>query len=255
LLIIEDSPVQSKIIRQRFASLTPFPLLAAHSLAETSEVLEKQGNEIFAAVIDHNLPDAPDGEAVNLCLEKGVTSVVLTATIDPDLRQTFLHKKVADYFLKGSIEDLEPLVACVSRLSANRSVKALIVDDSATQRAIVKKMLAVQCLDALEAKDGQDALDKLARNPDIRLVITDFDMPRVNGIELVQKIRAERSFVKTAVIGLSSAGSGALTAQFLKNGANDFLTKPFEAEELYWRVNQTLSVMDMMRELNALRKN
>ena len=162
---------------------------------------------------------------------------------------------MCDYFLKGSIDDLEPLVAAVQRLRANYNVQALVVDDSGIQRAIVKRLLAVQCIQSLEAEDGLAALEVLAANPDIRLVITDFEMPRMNGIDLVQEIRAKHKISSMAVIGLSSAGSGALTAKFLKNGANDFLTKPFEAEEFYWRVNQTLNILDVMAELRALRGN
>ncbi|MCL2000764.1 MAG: response regulator, partial [Planctomycetes bacterium] len=57
-----------------------------------------------------------------------------------------------------------------------------------------------------------------------------------------------------AVIGVSSIGSGQLTAKFLKYGANDFLTKPFEAEEFCWRVNQTLNILDVLQELRDYRQ-
>lgn len=254
LLVIEDSHIQSKIICQRFESLTPFTLLAAHSMAEAESLLEKRRDGIFAAVADLNLPDAPDGETVDLCLSHNTPCIVLAASFDEELRKKFLAKKVADYFLKGSIDDLEPLVAAVERLYRNHSVRALVVDDSATQRAMVKKMLAVQCIVSLEAGDGVAALEALENEPDIRLVITDFNMPRMDGIQLVQEIRKKRAISQLAVIGLSSVGSGPLTARFLKNGANDFLTKPFEAEEFYWRVNQTLNILDVMQELRVLRK-
>ncbi|MDL2210334.1 response regulator [Desulfovibrio sp. OttesenSCG-928-O18] len=255
LLIIEDSPIQSKIICQRFESLTPFTLLAAHSMAEAESLLEEHGDGIFAAVVDLNLPDAPDGETVDLCLSRNIPCIVLAASFDETLRKRFLEKKVVDYFLKGSIDDLEPLVAAVERLHKNYSVKALVVDDSGTQRGLVKRMLSVQCITSLEAVDGVAALEMLEKEPDIRLVITDFNMPRMDGIQLVQEIRKKRRISQLAVIGLSSVGSGPLTAQFLKNGANDFLTRPFEAEEFYWRVNQTLNILDIMQELRDLRKS
>lgn len=253
LLIIEDSPIQAKIIHQRFEAMTRFSLLVAHNLLEAQTLAEQHAGEIFAAVVDLNLPDAPHGEAVDLCLALKIPCVVLAASFDENLRKNFLEKKVVDYFLKGSINDLEPLIASVLRLKANYSVKALVVDDSATQRGVVKRMLAVQCINALEAGDGIEALQVLETNPDIRLVITDFNMPRMDGIQLVQEIRIRSAISRLAVIGLSSAGSGALTAKFLKNGANDFLTKPFEAEEFYWRVNQTLNILDVMEELKTLR--
>ena len=254
LLIVEDSPIQSKIICQRFESMTRFSLLAAHSLAEARQLAEANRDAIFAAVVDLNLPDAPDGEAVDLCLSMEIPSIVLAASFDAALRKRFLEKRVVDYFLKGSIDDLEPLIAGVERLHRNYSVKALVVDDSATQRGVIKRMLALQCISSLEAVDGVAALEVLEQEKDIRLIITDFNMPRMDGIGLVQQVRKMYKVSQLAVIGLSSVGSGPLTASFLKNGANDFLTKPFEAEEFCWRVNQTLNILDVMRELRELRK-
>ena len=254
LLIVEDSPVQSKIICQRFEALTPFALGAAYSMAEAECLVSAYKNDLFAAVVDLNLPDAPHGEAVEIFLAHDIPCIVLAASFDESLRKSFLDKRVADYFLKGSIDDLEPLIAAVQRLYANYGVKALVVDDSLTQRAVVQKMLAVQRISSVGAADGVAALEMLAANPEISLVITDFNMPRMNGIELVKEIRDKHKTHRMAVIGLSSSGSGALTAKFLKNGANDFLTKPFEAEEFYWRVNQTLNILDALDALNALRK-
>ena len=255
LLIVEDSNIQAKIIRQRFEGSTGFNLLVAHSLADAKSQALANRQDLFAAVVDLNLPDAPDGETVDFCLEQHIPCVVLAASFDENLRRGFFEKQVADYFLKGSIDDLDPLISGVVRLHANYGIKALVVDDSPTQRSIVKKMLAVQCIQSIEAGDGLEALEQLKANPGIRLVITDFEMPRMNGIELVQEIRSKHRLSNMAVIGLSSAGSGPLTAKFLKYGANDFLTKPFEAEEFYWRVNQTLNILDIMAELKTLRKH
>ena len=254
LLVVEDSFVQAKIIRKQFEVLTPFTIITASSLAETDEAFAASAESIFAAVVDLNLPDAPHGEVVDLCRKYNKPSVVLTASFNEDLRRQFLEKRVADYFLKGSIDEMDPLITSIERLHANSKVKALVVDDSATQRAVVRRMLEVQCIRSCDAPDGLAALDILANDPEIQLVITDFQMPRMDGIELVREIRAKHKVNRMAVIGLSSSGSGPLTAQFLKYGANDFLTKPFEAEEFYWRVNQTLNILDVMEELRDCRK-
>jgi PleD family two-component response regulator len=253
LLIVEDSFVQAKIIRKQFEAFTDFTILVAASLAQAEELIAAHKDKLFVAIVGLNLPDAPRGEAVDMCGKHDLACIVLTASFDEALRQQFLDKRVADYFLKGSIDDIEPLTSSVQRLHANHRVKALVVDDSATQRNVVQKMLAAQCIASLTAADGVEAMEVLAQNPDIRLVITDFEMPRMDGIALVRGIRGKHKINDMAVIGLSSAGSGPLTAKFLKYGANDFLTKPFEAEEFYWRVNQTLNVLDVMRELRNYR--
>ena len=255
LLIVEDSFVQAKIIRKQLEAFTDFTILVAASLAQAEEMIAANKDKLFVAIVGLNLPDAPNGEAVDACRNHGLACIVLTASFDEALRHQFLDKRVADYFLKGSIDDIEPLTTSVQRLHANRRVKALVADDSTTQRHAVKKMLAAQCIASLEAEDGVAALEVLAQNPDIRLVITDFEMPRMDGIALVREIRGRHKINDMAVIGISSAGSGPLTAKFLKYGANDFLTKPFEAEEFYWRVNQTLNLLDVMQELRNYRSH
>ena len=253
ILIIEDSPVQAKIIRKQIEAYTSFVTHTANTLQEAEQVIAEHKEEIFLALVDLNLPDGPNGEAADLCLKWKVPSVVLTASFDENQRKGFLDRKVADFFFKGSIQDMDPLITSIERISRNRDVKVLVVDDSATIRAMVCKLLKVQLFHVIEAEDGVDALETLKKHPDVRLVVTDFEMPRMDGITLVREIRQLYRPEEMAVVGISAVGSGPLTARFLKNGANDFLTKPFEAEEFYWRINQTVTVQDMMRELGKRR--
>ena len=251
VLIIEDSHVQSKIISKQIRALTQFETVVANTMEEARYLLEKSRDQIFIAVIDLNLPDAPDGEAVDLCLEHGVPSVVLTATFNESIRKRFLERNVADYFFKGSIQDMDPLMHSLERVFKNQFAAVLIVDDSRMALAHMRHLLEVQRFQVLEADDGDKALEMLEMYPDISLVITDYNMPHMDGFELVRNIRSRHKAHKKAIIGVSAAGSGTLSAQFLKNGANDFITKPFEAEEFYWRVNQTMEMLDIMASLSA----
>lgn len=251
VLIIEDSNVQSKIIRKQIQALTQFDTLIAHSMQEAETLLRDHGQQIFIAVIDLNLPDAPDGEAVDLCLAWKVPSIVLTATFNDEIRRRFIERRVVDYFFKGSIQDMDPMVASLERVFKNQFITVLVVDDSRTQRAQIRKLLEVQRFRVLEAVDGVEALTVFEQNPHTRLVITDYQMPNMDGIELVRELRGRHKMDRVAIIGVSSVGSGPLTAQFLKNGSNDFLTKPFEVEEFYWRVNHNMDVLDMICDLRS----
>ena len=87
-------------------------------------------------------------------------------------------------------------------------------------------------------------------NPDIKLVLTDYNMPEMNGFDLTLDLRKHHLKEQLAVIGLSATGNNELGAQFIKNGANDFLTKPVSYEELLCRINQNI---DMLFYMEALR--
>lgn len=252
LLIIEDSPFQAKLVRKQIETVTLFRVLVAHTMHEAEAVLREHAEDLFLALIDLNLEDAPDGEAVDLCLTWNVPSLVLTARFDDATRARCIERRVVDYFFKGSISDMEPMIASIERVYKNQFVTALAVDDSRAQRGLIKHLLEVQRISVLEADSGEAALEILDTHPEIRLIVTDFQMPGMGGLELVRQARAKRRVEELSIIGLSAAGSGPLTARFLKNGANDFLTKPFEVEEFYWRVNQTLENQDMMRTLRNL---
>jgi CheY-like chemotaxis protein len=251
VLVVEDSQVQSKIICKQIQALTDFPTLAAHSMEEVAATLERHGPDIFIAVADLNLPDAPDGEAVDLLLEHGVTSMVLTATFNEQIRTSFIERRVADFFFKGTIRDMDPMVLSLERIYKNRSVQVLVVDDSRTERSYMRHLLEIQHFQVLEAEHGAEALEVLDAHPDVTMVITDYNMPVMDGFELIRTLRERHKKDKLAIIGVSAAGSGSLSARLLKNGANDFLTKPFEVEEFYWRANQNIEMLEIIQELTA----
>lgn len=252
ILIIGDSPFQTKVLRSQLEHSGPFKVLEAQSLEEATHVLRTRGAELLLVLTDLNLPDAPNGEAVDLCLSWRIPIMVLTATFDEALRESFIKRRVVDYFLKGGVQQLEPLLHTVQRIYKNQAVDVLVVDDVPSQREFMRELLHVQRLNVLEAEDGQDALDALAEVPEIRLVITDYYMPRMDGLELTRQLRAHHSREKLGIIGVSGEDSSLVTAQFLKLGANDYLRKPFTAEDFYWRVNQTLDHMDRLSSAAAL---
>lgn len=254
VLIVEDSGVQAKIIRNHIETLTLFATETAASLQEAEEKLADISDRIFIAIADLNLPDAPEGEVVDLLLSKKIPSMVLTATYDEKVRARILGQNVVDFFIKGSVADMDPMVSAIERVHKNLSVTVLLVDDSKSHRNMISRMLETQCFSVVTATDGVEALEILAANPDIRLVITDNEMPRMGGIALTKEIRAKFLPKEVAIIGVSGIGTGMVTAQFLKNGANDFLKKPFEAEEFYWRVNQTMENQDMLIRLDGFLK-
>lgn len=251
ILVIEDSPVQAKIIMRHIEGMSHFETISAHSLEEASEVLAEQRDSLFAAVVDLNLPDAPDGEAVDLVHSHGLAAVVLTATFHSEVRDSLLKKNVADYVLKSSMIVLDDVVEALARLYRNQSMKALVVDDSKTARLVVRDLLQIQNIKVVEAEDGKQALEMLEADDGISIVVTDYEMPVMDGFEFCAEVRKTRRKDSLAIVGVSGAEESSMTAKFLKHGANDFLTKPFDPEAFSWRINQTLEMLEITRELST----
>ncbi len=118
--------------------------------------------------------------------------------------------------------------------AAERGVsQVLIVEDDAATRRLYKFLLTNGGYEVLEAEDGVAALEQLARNH-CELVITDMNMPRMDGMALIQAIR--RNYADVYVILITAFGTPDTEKQALRIGANDYLAKPFDFEELERRV-------------------
>jgi len=250
VLIVEDSTlvikILQKIIHQQDVDIEP---VFCKTMAQAQAQLDQGADQFFVALVDLNLPDAPSGEIVDLMLAQGLPTVVLTATFDEKRREALLNQGVVDYVVKESRYSYEFTVQLLSRLYTNRYVKILLAEDSLTYRKLLRTQLERYNYQVLEAPDAEQALTVLRSQPDIRILITDYYMPGMDGVELVKVIRRELDKTDLVIIALSSADSGALSAQFIKNGANDFLRKPFNYEELHCRVMQNLDTIDLLNKV------
>lgn len=252
ILIIEDSSFYSAMLQKRISSVTEMESVPASTLAEAVGILDRD-TAFFAAVADLFLPDAQNGEVVDLVLSHGIPLIILTSNIDENLRNNIISRKnVIDYILKHEAKGFDEITDLLSRLRRNRYIKILIVEDSATQRMKLKKILKTHNFEVVEAEHGVEALQRMEEHPDVRLVLTDYNMPKMNGYELVKELRRRYDRDQIAILGLSDMGNPILSAQFLKTGANDFVNKPFVVEELMARVTGCVEMLEMVRRLRDL---
>lgn len=252
ILVVEDSPVVLKVLQHLLSQSSAFTPVLCACYQEAEAKLKSAEEEYFAAVVDLNLPDAENGEVVDLVLSYQVACIVLTGSIDDSLRLSLLNKGVLDYITKESRYSFYQVVKVIERLIKNQDIKVLVAEDSSTSRLFIKILLEQYRFKVIEAVNGQEALAKLESDPDIRMLITDHNMPLVNGYDLVRMLRYNSRFQDLVIIGLSSEGDNTLSAKFIKAGANDFLKKPFYHEEFHCRVIHNLQAQEMLETIKNL---
>jgi two-component system chemotaxis response regulator CheY len=111
-------------------------------------------------------------------------------------------------------------------------MKVLIVDDSRAMRSIVANIFKQLGHETAEAGHGLDAYEKLAATPDFDLVAVDWNMPVMNGLEFVQKVRANPAFANVAIMMVTTEIEIAQVATAMQAGANAYVMKPFSKETL-----------------------
>lgn len=120
-------------------------------------------------------------------------------------------------------------------LEKQNTEKVLIVDDSPVIRKLLGKSLKREGFEVLEAENGIEALKVYDTYPDLRFIITDLQMPEMDGYELIQVIR-QKQVHYIYIIVITAMNESGTVIEALSKGANDILTKPIRPEELYLRL-------------------
>ena len=109
-------------------------------------------------------------------------------------------------------------------------LRVLVVDDSMTVRQQVGRALTQAGFEVLGATDGVDALEKLAVTKDVALVVCDVNMPRMDGLQFLEALRADATIARIPVVMLTTEGQAERIQKAKALGAKAWLLKPFKAD-------------------------
>lgn len=250
VLLVENSRVCAEMLAAAVRQRLGLPVEVAASLAEARERLDPKRH--FLILTGLSLPDANGDEIVLALARSGIPAIVVTSLLDEDTRTHLARLPIVDYVPKNEPGGVDYLLWLVRRIERNRHITALVVDDSSSARMHLTALLRLFGLCVREAPSAEAALEVLASDRSIRLLITDYQMPGMNGVELTRRVRTQYSRDHLAVIGVSGSHQASLVAQFLKHGANDFLTKPYSREEFLCRVSQNIDNLELIGTLQDL---
>ena len=123
-------------------------------------------------------------------------------------------------------------------------MRVLVIDDSRAVRMIIGSILGELGMDVVEAADGRQALAMLDENPDVELMLVDWNMPQMNGFDFIRAVRSQRAYDGVRIMMVTTETEGAQVARALEAGANEYLMKPFTKEVLVAK----LALLDVLQE-------
>jgi two-component system chemotaxis response regulator CheY len=123
-------------------------------------------------------------------------------------------------------------------------MRALVIDDSRTIRAIIGKTLRELGMEVVEAAHGQEGLERLQEPPGVELVLVDWNMPVMNGLEFIRAVRSQRVYDPVRIMMVTTETEQEQVLRALEAGANEYLMKPFTREILVAK----LSLLDVITE-------
>ena len=247
ILIVDDSPTVGMVVKNAVSNVVNLPVDLARSLNAAKLLIAEHPNKYQVAVVDLNLPDAKDGEAVDMVLSCGIATIVLTGSLDSDTHERISAKPIVDYVTKQSPGSIAIVQKSVLHTLRNMQCKVIIIEQNPAYRAYLKKILLTQKLEVIEVESAEIALHTIDRINDISVAITAYELPGMDGIELCMKMRTNFPSTKLAILGITNSSNDFSGVRFFKAGADDIIHKPFLVEELVSRVNTRLDYLDSLR--------
>lgn len=122
-------------------------------------------------------------------------------------------------------------------------MKILVVDDSAPVRSLLRQMLRKMEHQVIEAGNGKEALEQLSIQPDVGLILLDWNMPEMNGMQLLDALGANRSAKRPHIIIVSTECEVEKIVEAMERGADEYIMKPFTKEIL----EEKLSILGIAR--------
>ncbi len=234
ILVVDNSIVIINLLEDLFLKKNDFILYSAKSAKEAQELCKK--NDFFLVVSNMVLPDALNGEILDYFESKQIPTLILSSTIDDHSLKMLQRPNIIDYVLKDSIHVLGKVYRLIELLHDIQGMEVLIVEDSLLSATQMKTSLESLLLKVHHAKNGKMALKLLEKKPTISMIITDFNMPQMNGLELIRQLRQEDKYFHIPILVISSIEENDLKVKLYKCGATDFLPKPILQEELKSKV-------------------
>lgn len=252
ILLIEDQKSIASMTARLLELRLGCHVTVANSFQEAKSLLENKAHQYFITISDLNLPDASNGEIIDLLIEHEQAIVAITGFFDQKLHKELSQKGVINYVLKKNINAYDYLVRLISRLYFNQFIKVMVIDDSEFIQKVTGAYLERQFLTVIYAKNGEEGLALMHAHADVKLILVDAEMPQMDGLTFTAKARQYKDQNHLSIVGISSLEKIDLSAQFLKHGANDFIAKPFSYDELTCRVNQNLNMLSYIEEIDRI---
>jgi len=176
----------------------------------------------------------------------------LVPELGPELDRFFTRALSADPAKRfQSAQEMSTTFAAIVQAARPQAAKILVVDDEPDVETLLRQAFRRQIRDnvyqLLFASDGEDALEKLRQNPDIDVVLTDINMPRMDGLTFLSRVGEVNPLVKVIIVSAYSDMANIRTA--MNRGAYDFLTKPLDFQDLEATLGKTLKHVAESRQM------
>lgn len=242
----------STILKHNLQSVHGLQVDHFPSLAGLQATVDTTATDYSLAVLDLNLPDAPNGEALDHVLSEGLPAIVFTGTFNDGTRDDILRRNVVDCVIKNEPGSIAAVTDLVDRTLVNAQTRVLLVDSNESSRDIVLNQLSRHCFGVEVAQSGEEALFFLDTSPTPDVIVTDLSLGDMTGEVFLDQLRLRHGLESVAIFGLDRTAAPGAARHFLQSGATEFLAWPLDLEEFNIRLFRIAEMQSRIRVLQGI---
>lgn len=190
ILLVDNSKLIINVLEELFLEKNNFEVYKAKTLDEVEQLI--LSNNFFIAISNLVLPDALNGELLDTFKNANIPTIILSSKIDYNFMNDIDNLNIIDYVSKDSVHGLESISDLAELLLYIKDSQVLVVEDSNVVTQQIKATLETLFLKVKTVSNGDEALNELENNKDISMVISDYNMPKMDGLELTRAIRKNK---------------------------------------------------------------
>lgn len=248
ILLCEDHPMNSKIAVRLLEKEGCIVDTAENGKAGVDKFCSSDPHTFDAILMDIQMP-VMDGLEATRAIRRlsredaaSVPIIAMTANAFVEDQRDCMEAGMNAHISKpiDTTQMYQTIYQYVSQRHVIRTPKVLVVDDVEVNACVVSAALADQ-YETMTASNGKQALEELKNNPYIIAVVTDIQMPEMDGVELIRAIRNDPAYNRVALIANTEFGDSNMEEMLLGDGADDFIYKPTAPSLIRARVNSAIA--------------
>ncbi|MBI5179385.1 MAG: response regulator [Nitrospinae bacterium] len=255
IMIVEDNKIARMVLQSEFAEMDAELLLASDG-EEAMALAEKEQPDIITMQVD--LPVLSGLETCrklkNNYSTRSIPVIFVTQNDTAEERKEAFACGAVDYlatpFTRGKLSAKVQKLFEIKERSEPQTI--LVAEDSDTIRTIIVGILRKQGHTVVEARDGMDAWNKLQKHRNIDIIVSDINMPNMDGHQLCRLVRGSDEWAFVPILIVSTLADKGDIAMLLNSGADDYVIKPFATEEFLARLRAHIRVRQLYSELNVV---
>jgi two-component system cell cycle response regulator len=251
ILCVDDSRSIRKILKDEFTG-AGYNVLLAENGKEGVTLAQKHKPDLIT--MDVEMPEMIGYEACRVLRRTEITMhipiIMMTSHDSPLEREKGFEAGAIEYFIKPFKKGyLSSYVSSLfDKLKQTKTHNILLVEDSVNVSHIIKYSLGLKGLNVITAKNADIAL-KVLQDTKIHLILCDINMPGMDGFELCRKIKTDSNGMHIPILILTARDSKDDILYGFESGAEDYMVKPFNEDELYARICVHLRILSLLEEL------